>query len=1595
MTGPGVSEEDHSRSTLPIRIPGARASTFTGEATLRSCLEHLLEGRCRLGCFARSFAAQQFTRSKKGDSCVTELFPMGLPYPEVLAKKNRCKDNAFSLKRGVSALVLVLNYLYLGRPKKADVTLHMRRKLSKKQWEVVRRFELMMEAWDDSTPITPETMGRTAGKVEDLEDVLAELEAMSRTLTGAQTSYFGEQKQVDRPGAELGTSLEVVGKMERSLASPFKPVDASRLSFVGRPNFDPSPYLDPVSKAIFNDPLKTRMPPEECRVKPPKLRVHCSRSEKVKLFELLDASDRLHLHLGDQVTPLFGSGLFSVPKDLERDRMILDSRGANLLEIPPQRWIQSLGAAEALCKLCLEPQELLLASGNDLRDFYYLFRATPSRSRRNVLVGALHPKEVAHLRCFQPEHAQASVVYGSLGSLAMGDCQAVEMAQSCHLGMALQWNVATADNLLSLNKPIPRSPTMTGLVIDDFVALTRATLNEAEEGRPLPLSEGALLSDQMQKGYEEVKLIPNTKKAFRDEEQSSFWGIDLDGRRGLLRGSLKRAIPLCNIMLRVVRLGYSSADLMQIIGGSLVSLFLFRRRFLSLLDGIFSSYRNCTGREVFKLDGRLRSDLLCLAVLIPMAVTNLKAAPPTVVGASDASNWGEAGVTASIPRQIGKELIRHSLRKSVWNRLLTPHKAWLRGHDMLDPGDELPPGVEQYVSNPLWELVATALQYKLLYSKSKSGPRHINIGELRAALKTERLLGGLQPSSRVLLGADSQVALGALIKGRSSSSAMNSELVKSIPHMLALDTYLELMYFHTSLNRADQPTRGKEIEGPTKELPDWWYAMLEGNFEPFDRWRHALGLDDHSLSGLPDFQELCGEVSPPGILPTFLQKGSEQAAGHSGSETAKATPGSLPSSSTSAQALSGTVKGGRDLGVASLPPQSDPYGSAVASSTVGVAESSSSSTSAQLPKQTVVHGRSKAPADQPCDPSMPPLLSEAAKELLCRFGRGQVVMRSGESWPPERAGFLDLFSGEKGVAKALQKHCNVWSLCFELEDGADQDLSQPTLRSLLEQMLREGCFIGVGGGPVCRTFFMAVRPPVRSKTEPYGKAAVSPKMREKILEGNDMAFWCIKVLDLALTLKIAVWLENPGSSWLFRLPEWKELETRWPSLRAWTVDYCRFGTPWRKRTKFFSDTVLSQFRTLCAGCKKHQLLQGRSKEHGKSWTLVAQPYPAGVCEALALGLLQRSKLVELKQNFDPAECAKAGHGRVGEAAHPGPRPFKDRNRTGLLEEVPLVEAKTKALQDKIWGSFLGWLNSTLTPGAVHSAMSHPCLLVLLAREYGNHLYSTGRSLYVFRHLLVFLQQNFLTIRPLMGACWSMVTRWELMEPTEHRVPLPYAVFCAMVSVAIGWGWHRFAGILSLGFLGIARPGEPLRATRGELVLPRDTLSDCAQVAYLKILKPKTRQRGRGKIQHISIHDARFITFLDKVFGLDEAHVRLLDCTPSAFRRRWDAVLHALAVPKASGLTPGGVRGGGCVHAFQTGVDISMLLWRMRIKHMQTLESYLQEVVASTVVAELPLEARRKISAAASMTFFFMQQTPMCHTFSMLDTRACVGSVAPA
>ena len=1128
---------------------------------------------------------------------------------------------------------------------------------------------------------------------------------------------------------------EVVGQGNGASFSTFKELVPSRLRFVGTPNFDPLPYLDPAGASVYAHPLKCRVQPEEFEGRVPVVKMHCSFDSKIKLFELLDSCKRLKLATRHEVDPRFASGMFAVIKSLEQDRLIMDSRPANALEVPLEGWIKSLGSAEALTKLYIPEGYDIVGSGSDLRDFYHLFKVSDERARRNVLCGSVPTHLLRHLNCFEPAMSSEPFLYGCLATLAMGDTQAVTLAQTSHLSLALRSGSAAPSNLITLGGPIPRGPDFVGIVIDDYVALS--LVPSGAKGA----SNGAALSKAMETKYLEVGLVSHPEKGFEDDSKPSFWGVDIDGQKGLIRGTLKRAIPLFGILLQVVKLGYVSVDLLQVISGSLISLFLFRRRLFCTLDLVFQC---CVGRkkeDIIKMSGALKSELMVCALLIPFACTDMRAQPRGRVCATDASNWGEAGVVTEVDSSVCRELLRHCLSKPTWTKLLPPGKAWERAMGLLPPELELPEKSLSYKMNPLWEILARAFQYRLLFKRKCKRPRHINIGELRAFLKAEVALGLELPRSREIFGLDSQVVLGCLAKGRSSSPCLNRELERTLGDVLGLSLFSETVYFETSRNPADDPTRGQPVRAADMSLPPWWNDLTLGRFEKFDAWLFSEGLDGHRLSGLPSFDELflaedAQTLAARGSLdgsPDPSQISAEHLGGVEPAERSPASP--TPSSDTQ---LPGTRE--RFLHLDS-----------------GVAYSSNSFVFNGL--FGVVDGTD----------------GEFVMNYFEKiWTKGHVLTGKDFAWPPIAPGFLDLFSGSKGVASWLLRFTDSWVVTYELEDGPDQDLDSEECQKELMRLLALGVFQSWGGGPVCRSFSRAVTPAVRTREHPLGLEDMRISMREKVQQGNKSADWVCSLMEVSLLLGIFFWVENPDGSFMFLLPRWASLVEEWMGeLGSWRLDYCRFGAAWRKRTKILTNSCLKPHSTLCSRDHQHIPLRGRSAFHRKSWTLLAQAYPKLVAKTIAGGIATScGYLEEQKGGFDPSTFAFCQWRRIGEAKNPGPRPA----RTLELDEVRLIEAKTAQLQGKIWKWFLTWAGESLTPEALESLTRDPMTLSVLIKEFGCHLFKEGKSLYVLRHLVVLVSKQVLGMKPFLGPCWEIINKWEEIEPPRHRTPLPIA-FC--------------------------------------------------------------------------------------------------------------------------------------------------------------------------------------------------------------------------
>lgn len=378
----------------------------------------------------------------------------------------------------------------------------------------------------------------------------------------------------------------------------------------------------------------------------------------------------------------------------------------------------------------------------------------------------------------------------------------------------------------------------------------------------------------------------NLKKSIEKQFLARFWGVEIDGRKGLLRCSSLRLWPITAITLRVIRLGLATVGLLEALAGSWVALLGVRRRLFSILDIIFEPLGIKDQKVVIRLSDELKSELMITSVLGPLAVVNLRARAAPFVSATDASGSWMAGVRAEVPEAVSMELFRHVIRKGVWSKLLPPTAARDRMHGELREEDELPNPEDQYTSHPLWSAMARSLTYRETWRREVRRACHINVLELRAHLLEEKRLSRQVRSCRIPYGIDSQVCIGAVVKGRAASPALNYELKKTIPWAISSGLYSGCMYFRSSENRADGPTRHRDPDPPDLDLPGWLDDVVQGSFDSFDRWMLDNGAP--SLDADLPFEDI-GGFDERVLLPNSMVRASHRPArGDACSATASA-----------------------------------------------------------------------------------------------------------------------------------------------------------------------------------------------------------------------------------------------------------------------------------------------------------------------------------------------------------------------------------------------------------------------------------------------------------------------------------------------------------------------------------------------------------------------------------------------------------------------------------------------------------------------------------------------------------------------------------
>ena len=204
-------------------------------------------------------------------------------------------------------------------------------------------------------------------------------------------------------------------------------------------------------------------------------------------------------------------------------------------------------------------------------------------------------------------------------------------------------------------------------------------------------------------------------------------------------------------------------------------------------------------------------------------------------------------------------------------------------------------------------------------------------------------------------------------------------------------------------------------------------------------------------------------------------------------------------------------------------------------------------------------------------------------------------------------------------------------LTFDIAHHASENLLDQKVQDLSHKLVSFSAFLSVGAGPVCASFSRAVRPPVRTKDCPTGLDGISENMQEKVTVGNAMSRWLAGFIHLVHSFGICWWVENPAGSYLWWQPEWVDL-VRSLSLKFFTTHYCRWGTPWRKRTRFLTSASIAGETLLCRCERPHVRLVGYSKSRGCCLMKAAEAYPTGLCRFLAKVISEELKPEERRQN---------------------------------------------------------------------------------------------------------------------------------------------------------------------------------------------------------------------------------------------------------------------------------------------------------------------------------------------------------------------------
>ena len=1404
-------------------------------------------------------------------------------------------------------------------------------------------------------------------------------------LTGLLTQLGCSSSPYDKvfAGVEVTANNELLPEL-----MPYRDLDPSRLRLFGRGHWDVTDFLDDSLVMAYREPssIHWARTPESWEYP----RIRDTVETLGQLAHLWDKQGLLMLHQdGVEDRPSYELvRIFNCYKAADRDRQIGDRRGRNAVELKLKGPSSDLPSAVDVCDLWVDlTTQRLSLSITDRRDFYHQLWATRARAVSNTLGPGLPPSLVedteaykhfllrqATFRFKRTQHGdhlekianpqqgcagtvgafskpgRSSLLWVSFQSVLQGDHAGVEIATSAHVGLLKRYGLLSEETMMRASRPSFSREVLEGLVIDDFFSISVDPKGTAKE------KTASFKSYQKaQEAYSKFDILGSPEKDIIAEPAGKAIGAYINCSEKVVQHGLclvgappEKRLSLSLLTLHLCGLPYTTVSLHRCILGAWVSMLMFRRPMMNLLNRSFAlvnSYLACDDACLIPLPREVACELVLVAVLAPLMQTDIAVPFSPTIFATDASDSRGAICSTEATPELAQLLSKHCKTKGAYTRLQSEWTTLKRRVFAEDAIEE--------------ELAQTSLQKPLAFTFSF-------IEVFAGAARVTKCMGDLGVSC-----------------GPPLDLSFSSEYNLKSTHVLE-------WLFHLI---EEGSLKGLMIEPPCTTFSIMRRPALRDASHPFGFSPHEEKTQDGNILAQRGLQ-LMWKAGVHGASAMFERPFTAKSKHLPSYKAVAALSNATEIRCDSCQFGSPHQKSFALLGINldMAPLNRRCRGQCRHIPVQGVYTKSSAIYTEEL-AQTIAEVffqsiQRSFDEDEEAAVPVTGLENQLVNEIMLT---SPWTVES--SWKFKNGSHINLLE-MRSVERLLEKRskrgpsrivCMVDSYVTRCALGKGRSASialSSVIRRIASTMVSFGQYLVT---PFCPTRLNCADDPTRDRelrrpVKGLNWRALSEEELWALASIRLTKRWASNWIRLVLLL-MGPYVAELSNRAIYRYSRLSPSPaSSCPSTDGRTSPQIHAGgrldfdqtlgfpgegpgfgrsSPWFWA---FSSNVTSGVPIDFEGPLPHFAFPARPPglscwRWGPCWVLGAVVIFQGLPGAHAM---------EPRTTADHARAALR------------------RSRPVLPEGRPTLD-RTNKLRERYWEQFLGWLEiegidfSALL--ADHSHYIDEINTVLTA--FGRALYRAERPYNQYAETINCLTSKKPALRRWMQGSWDLAFQWMQAEPTAHHVAMPWQVLLAMTTVCLMWGWLPLAGALCLMWGALLRPGEFLNALRLDLLLPRD-VEQTISFGILAIKEPKTRHTG-AKHQAGKIDVPDLLAVVDLAFGDYEGGRRLWGHSGQTLRSRFQAVLAALQLPTAKTgalkpLDPGSLRAGGATWHLQMTEDGEYCRRKGRWLSQKVMEVYVQETTALLYLKKIDPSARDLILAMAGL---FPRILELCQTYKAL------------